>query len=180
MGHFIKRLVPVADDGPKFVVSIVMRSTSTLTAGILGTSAMTASSYLVSYAKDNNFKEPEILGKLIRRLHRSMGNGASLWAGWGLHYLVGLLFAEMYTPLWQKDILQPTEKNGLVLGGISGLAAILIWKFTLEVHPDPPKLKFRKYAGHLFVAHLIFGLFATLGYKIASSCVTNMASRREM
>ena len=70
--------------------------------------------------------------------------------GWTLHYLVGLLFAEIYAPLWEKTPMQPNLKNGLILGGISGIAAILVWKFTLEMHPDPVRVNFKKYAGHLF------------------------------
>jgi len=145
-----------------------MRLRKTIPSAILATTAMTATSYTGSFLKGNNFKEPEILGVLINRLGSVSNLETGKICGWGLHYLVGLLFAELYAPLWQQTSIHPTKKNGLILGGISGLAAILIWKFTLEMHPDPPSLNFRKYAGHLLLAHIIFGLFAVIGYNLST------------
>jgi hypothetical protein len=80
-----------------------MQPGKNIAAAVLGTSAMTLSSYVVSYIKDNNFKEPEILGKLIKRLLPSLKKGPGQIAGWTLHYLVGLLYAELYAPLWEKN-----------------------------------------------------------------------------
>ena len=48
---------------------------------------------------------------------------------------------------------------------MSGIAAILIWKITLDIHPVAPAVKFSLFAVNLFFAHLIFGLFVVVGYK---------------
>lgn len=130
-----------------------------------GTTCMTAWSYLAAWIQHNRFEEPVILGQLLNRLPLPIKKKTAHRAGWCMHYLVGLLFAENYAALWQNTTARPTNRNGLILGGISGLAAILIWKFTLSIHPDPPAIDFIPFAAQLFIAHLVFGLFATIGYN---------------
>jgi hypothetical protein len=76
----------------------------------------------------------------------------------------------MYVQTWQRWQMRPGIKSGLLFGGISGIAAIVIWKLTLKKHPLPPAVNFKTYAVNLFIAHLVFGLFAGFTYKI---CVCN-------
>jgi len=143
-----------------------MKQPKVLCSAFTGTTFMTLWSYFLSWIRLNNFKEPVILGKLLYRLDLPIKKKEARAAGWGVHYLVGLLFTELYAPLWEKISFGPTKRNGLVLGGISGIAAILVWKFTLAFHPDPPSIDFLPFAGQLFIAHLVFGLFATIGYNL--------------
>ncbi|MEO5684869.1 MAG: hypothetical protein ABIQ88_19660 [Chitinophagaceae bacterium] len=132
---------------------------------IAGTTLMTFYSYIVSWTKDKNFKEPRLLGTLAQRI-TGMPERDKWTAGWHIHYLTGLLFAEIYAPFWSDDIHSCNSKTGLILGGLSGVAAILIWKFTLEMHPFPPAVNFNRFAGVLFIAHVIFGLSAGLTYSL--------------
>ena len=55
-----------------------------------------------------------------------------------------------------------------MLGGLSGILAIIIWKSTFKLHPAPPKIQTGKYYGHLLITHFIFGAFAVLGYKFGA------------
>ncbi|MBS1665216.1 MAG: hypothetical protein JST68_29490 [Bacteroidetes bacterium] len=137
----------------------------TLRSAFLATTAMTAFSYLFSYLSGNNTREPELLAKMTYRLFPLTSRPTSRIIGWTAHYTVGLLFAELYARLWERSPYKPSPKSGLVFGGLSGLAAILIWKFTLDAHPLPPAVSFTTFAVNLLFAHLIFGLFAALGYK---------------
>jgi hypothetical protein len=136
---------------------------------VTGTIAMTLYSYILSWSKNKNFKEPKLLGKMIQRLVPFLQRKNARVAGWGMHYLVGLLFAEGYAPFWSEQQQSSNIKTGLILGGLSGLAAILIWKFTLDMHPFPPPVQFLKFAGQLFIAHLVFGMFAAVGYDLSKS-----------
>ena len=138
----------------------------TLLASIIGTSAMTFYSYLVSWGTDKNFKEPKLLGQLAERFISGKSNDNKI-TGWGMHYLMGLLFAETYAPFWSLKENERNEKTGLVLGGISGIAAILLWKFTFTLHPDPPPIHFIRFAGQLFIAHLLFGLATALAFDLS-------------
>lgn len=145
-----------------------MEQTKVFKAAILGTSAMTVFSYLFSALSDNNTREPELLRKMIRRLSPGMSKPFSRAGGWAAHYAVGLLFAELYAQIWERTFVRPTGKSGLVFGGLSGIAAILIWKFTLDAHPLTPAVDFKKFALNLFLAHLVFGIFAAVGYRRSS------------
>ena|ERR1700761_2513151 len=85
--------------------------------------------------------------------------------GWLWHYAVGLLFALVYVELWRKGKLKPDWKTSLWLGGISGVVAVAIWKTTFKLHPLPPSLSFNKYYLQLVPAHVVFAVFAGIGYR---------------
>ena len=132
---------------------------------LLATSAMTLFSYLYSIITNDNTREPELLAKLLRRLTPGKSRMNSRYTGWVVHYSVGLLFAELYDRIWQKQPRHLNVRNGLIFGGLTGISAILIWKFTLDIHPYPPAINFGRFALNLFLAHLVFGLFNALAYQ---------------
>lgn len=147
----------------------IRRQVAVIAGAVIGTSIMTAYSWLMSTVKNNNFKEPVLLGQMAHRLTPWVKRKKSRWVGWGMHYLVGLLFAESYAPFFSDIPGKINLVKGLVFGGLSGIAAILIWKFSLDSHPLPPHVNFIHFAGQLFVAHLIFGFFAAAGFDICKS-----------
>ena len=140
-----------------------------ISAGLTGTTLMTSFSYLVAQSQKENFREPELLAILLRRLIPELNKKYSKIAGWNIHYAVGIAFAMIYAALWEKSKLKASVKSGLLFGGLSGLLAIVVWNATFRLHPAPPNVEFKRYYGHLFVAHLVFGAFASIGYKIAKS-----------
>jgi len=92
-----------------------------------------------------------------------------LITGWAAHYLVGLLFALIYLELWTQGKVKPTLGQTLLLGGVSGILAVAIWKTVFKLHPLPPSLSFNKYYLQLIPAHVVFALFAALGYRLLNS-----------
>ena len=64
-----------------------MQTGKIITSAIIGTTAMTLFSYLISTSENKNYREPEILGKLIRRLPIDASKESSEIAGWCAHYL---------------------------------------------------------------------------------------------
>src|SRR3954470_24281879 len=101
---------------------------------------MTVFSYMLSFISGTNLKEPYILARLYGRLLPWQTPGKKLLTGWVIHYTVGLLFTELYVA-FRKNFSDVNEKKaGLVFGGLAGLAAILIWKFTLSIHPLSPAI----------------------------------------
>lgn len=156
-----------------------MKSKEVLISGITGTTFMTLFSYLVSIAKDENFSEPERLGQLIHNLDPGLNKKEKLLAGWTAHYLVGLMFAAIYVQLWEKKKLKPSLKNNLIIGGISGIMAVGVWKLTFKAHPLPPLLSFNKYYLQLVPAHIVFAIFSGLGYIALKKQVQKNESRTQ-
>lgn len=143
-----------------------MKTKEILAGGITGTTFMTLFSYLISLADGENFSEPERLRQLAGRLIPKLDKQQSQALGWLGHYGVGLLFALVYVELWRRGKLKPDLKTNLWLGGLSGLLAVVVWKATFKMHPLPPSLSFNKYYLQLVPAHLVFAVFAGIGYQI--------------
>lgn len=137
----------------------------TAISGITGTSFMTLFSYLVSLAEKENFSEPEHLGTLIHRLLPGTKKLNHV-QGWMTHYAVGILFATVYIELWQQGKVKPGLKEALILGGISGALAVMVWKLTFKMHPAPPWIRYTKYYIQLVPAHMVFAIFTTLTYRL--------------
>jgi hypothetical protein len=139
-----------------------MNITKKLYSSATATSAMTLFSYLFSLLSGTNLREPHILAQLTGRLMPWRGKNKNILTGWLIHYAVGLLFSELYLKFWEKSSIHDKQKAGLIYGGLAGLAAILIWKFTLSVHPFPPAIHFGLFAFNLFLGHLVFGMVSAL------------------
>lgn len=134
-------------------------------ATIVGTSAMTLFSYLISEKKEENFREPLVLADLISRLFPSMRKSDAALEGWGLHYFAGLMFCYGYHKYWKNNKVKPGVLSGSLLGAVSGGVGILVWKAVFKLHPNPPSKNLKKYFGHLMLAHVVFGAFAGMAYK---------------
>lgn len=123
---------------------------------------MTLFSYIVSEAKGKNFKEPVLLAALEKDALPEAAKEFALSAGWSTHYSIGIMWALLYEYLWQNTNIKPTVKSGLILGGLSGLTGILIWGFAFKIHPNPPRIDYRKFYGHLLLAHFIYSISVTI------------------
>jgi hypothetical protein len=142
-----------------------MNASKTLVATLTGTSAMTAFSYATSANQHQQFREPEILASCLRRLIPGLSKNTAHINGWLLHYFAGLLFCTGYNKIWKAR--KPTLLYGASLGFISGIIGAGVWNMVLSLHPNPPRIPQTKYLPHLLPAHLVFGIFAAMGYNTA-------------
>ncbi|RYZ47398.1 MAG: hypothetical protein EOP49_21450 [Sphingobacteriales bacterium] len=151
---------------------------------------MTASSALMSLLPKEEFREPDQLIKLIGRIAPWLSGPGKVVAGWGAHYAMGMLFAAVYVELWRQGKIERSLKNGLVLGLVSGLLGMLIWKATFRVHPLPPNNRKADFYLQRIPAHVVFAVFATIGadllrkYKddgkrMPSGCITHQQNLTE-
>lgn len=144
-----------------------MNKKAIMIAGIAGTSVMTTFSYLLSSAKDKNFKEPLLLGLLLQRLSPSLQNRPpSRIAGWSLHYITGIAFAAVYIYLLEKLKQKPSFLSAVIYSAVCAVIAVLIWKFCFRAHPNPPRIHYRQYYRQLMVAHFFFGISMYSGYSL--------------
>jgi hypothetical protein len=144
----------------------IMQTAKTITAALVGTTFMTLFSYWISSKKRKQFREPELLDGLLQRLPVHVPATAAQVSGWLIHYGVGFSFCAIYDAIWKHMAARPSVTNGMMLGGISGLVGILGWHAVLSFHPNPPAVEIKKYYGHLMLAHVIFGVFSVIGYRL--------------
>lgn len=142
-----------------------MKAKEILLPGITATSFMTLFSYIAGEIEDKNFSEPDLLSKLYNRIDLDTNKETSKVIGWSGHYLIGIMFAFIYAEIWKTMKIRPGIKHGLTVGTISGVAAIGAWTTFFTLHPAPPGIHFKKYYAQLWVAHIIFGVVASLAYK---------------
>jgi Na+/H+ antiporter NhaA len=137
-----------------------------LLCGIAGTTVMTANSALMSNIFGENYREPEHLATMIKRLVPGLSKQANQIAGWGAHCAMGIVFAAVYLELWETKKIRHSIRNGLILGAVSGVLGFLIWKGTFKLHPLPPALNYDHYYLQRISAHIVFAITATLAYRL--------------
>jgi hypothetical protein len=145
-----------------------------LSAALVGTTAMTLTSYAVSTKKNKQFREPELLAMMLKRIAPTIKEESALRGGWLMHYGVGVLFSIIYDHLWSTEKVKPTITNGAVLGVLNGAIGAAVWKGTFKLHPNPPKNDRPNFYTHLIVAHAIFGATVELGYRLANQIQKNL------
>jgi len=134
-----------------------MKTKEIILAGITGTTAFTLFSYMVSKSTGKNFKEPELIGKMIDHPAVKVEDQVAQFAGWITHYIIGISFAAAYKKIIDSTNMKPTLTNGMITGAFSGLPATLGWHTSLSIHPVPPRKKSFDYYAQLFFGHIIFG-----------------------
>jgi hypothetical protein len=130
---------------------------NTVLSAIAATSAMTWFSYFISKKKNENFKEPKLLGDLVQRSLGTKSSGSQS-LGWALHYLIGTGFTAIYKILLRYRSKKPSLKNGFQYGALAGGIGVLAWKVLFKNHNNPPKTNRKEFYTQLIFAHLIFGL----------------------
>ena len=147
-----------------------------LSSGIIGTSAMTIFSYLVSELMKDNFREPEIQTYLFKNILPTAKQYAPYLA-WSLHYFIGFAFVFIYVRLWDYNKLKPNIESALFLGAVTGIVGIIGWYFTLKIHPNLPIINPKNFFIVLFLAHIIFGIFALIGYVLTKKLTDNVVRK---
>jgi hypothetical protein len=139
-----------------------MKNGNIFLATAAGTASMTLFSYLVSREKNKNFREPRLLGKMVYRAVPAIKRPDAEVAGWILHWGTGLLFTKGYKVLLDHTKLESNLPKGILLGVAAGAVAVIIWKSTFSLHPDPPEIDFKGFYKHLMWAHIVFTIGALL------------------
>lgn len=143
----------------------VMPMRRALYPGTVGTTLMTVFSYLVTVSKNRNFKEPVLLAELIRRMLTKRNISMFVPLGWGMHYIMGYLLTLAFQKVWSARDIKPSAKDVMCSGLISGTGGVLIWKGLFKLHPYPPSISFKRFYGHLLLAHIVFSLGVVLAHR---------------
>lgn len=134
-----------------------MKITELVLAGIAGTTAFTLFSYAVAEVTGKKYKEPRLLGHMLDKTVDELDHKEAQVAGWATHYLTGLVFVAGYKMIINQTGIKPNVVNGMMIGGLSGFPAALLWDASLRLHPAPPRKPSWDYYAQLLVGHVIFG-----------------------
>lgn len=136
-------------------------------AGITGTTFMTLYSYWKSKQEKQQYLEPVMINKLIDKSENLPGlkDEDKHPAGWGLHYLAGIFFVASYWFISNKALRKPTATKIFLIGSLSGVVGIAVWKLLFVQHDNPPQNYRYGYYRQLLIAHIIFSAFALASYK---------------
>jgi hypothetical protein len=135
-----------------------MKAGKGIFSGIAGTALMTLFSYLVSDARQKNFREPVLLGGFVEPLLPADKKALRLPAGFMAHFSVGIAWALVFEWMFQHGKLKPGVKTAFALGGVSGVTGVLIWKAAFNMSDHPPRTDYKAFYSHLLIAHLVFCL----------------------
>ncbi|GGB64170.1 hypothetical protein GCM10007424_00010 [Flavobacterium suaedae] len=137
-------------------------------AGVAGTVFMSLYSYLKSKKEKQIYVEAELLNRLIDKSENfpKIKNKKVNPYGWIIHTGAGILFVSAYhlaikNKLLDKDLLS----SMLAFGSVSGAVGIITWELTFLQHKNPPYNNRSGYYSQLFIAHIIFSVFATTTYN---------------
>jgi len=133
-----------------------MKNKNLVVAAVAGTAAMTLFSYFLSGKKDKDFREPALLGKLVKRILPSSEKKISEVSGWMMHASVGFLFAWLYRRLPEIRKMNPDLPDDVFVGVANGVLGAIMWKLVFSLHPNPPEIDFKRFYKHLILAHMIF------------------------
>jgi hypothetical protein len=136
-------------------------------AGMAGTSAMTAFSYLLSALQHKNFKEPRLLAFLYSQWKTSAGRGTARKAGWKYHYSMGISWAYLYAYLIRKRYMKPDRKSSVAIGALSGVLAVACWKSMFAMSSRRPPTDEKKFYLQLVPGHIIFALITIAALRRA-------------
>jgi hypothetical protein len=128
--------------------------------GIMGTSAMTVFSHFLSEMTHENLREPDLLGMLCKQSKLPGAGSIGRIAGWHLHYGVGVVWAALYALLLKRGLIDGRTKSSIVVGAVTGVAAVAAWEWMLRSSRRPPAVNKVKFYGQLIPAHIVFALIA--------------------
>jgi hypothetical protein len=131
-----------------------MKTLSTISAAVVGTTAMTLFSFLFSKKKNYSDQTSEVKKEKSRL------------GGWQAHYVAGMLYASAYDKVWENTLLKPSILSGALLGAASGMVGVAGWSQMLNISDPIPAGNEKKYYRHLVAAHIVFGIGAAIGYKL--------------
>ena len=122
---------------------------------------MTAFSYLMSWIRSSQFKEPELLDILISRATSiPLNPGKRRILGWLIHYSIGCFFVFCFHLIWYNSEFQVSILTGAALGFLFGIIGISGWRIFFYLNADPPRIRFQKFYLQLLFAHVLFGITA--------------------
>ncbi|AEL28041.1 hypothetical protein [Cyclobacterium marinum] len=131
----------------------------TVLSGIVATVVMTIIMYMYTTLFKHFTKVIHLLGCMISGDHNLHSpSKRTIILGTLAHFSVGIIFSMSYYLLWNWGIFEINFFDSVIIGALSGIVAILVWKSYLQLHQYQPRISQNHYFFALFIAHIIFGI----------------------
>jgi putative exporter of polyketide antibiotics len=131
-----------------------------MVAGIAATTLMTVFVLVIRLITGKQINVIRILGTMLTASTTTDGECPKkvgiLAAGIIAHYAVGLFFSIVYIWLWTHRIIKTDWVTTTVLGFLTGLLAITVWRLYFSIHAHPPRVPLRLFLVCIFGAHVVF------------------------
>ncbi|OAQ39746.1 hypothetical protein A5893_09195 [Pedobacter psychrophilus] len=129
---------------------------------ILATLAMTIFSILMTNVYKKEFREPNLIGKIVEHHIKDSPKWLSITSGYIIHFVVGFIFTSIQLYLYL--LIAPVWYNAILLGIINGIVGCIIWYFTIMIYSDVLFVKVGSFLYQLMFAHIIFSIVIMLMY----------------
>lgn len=137
-----------------------------LTSGIFATVCMTGISYILSRIYTKNFREPELLQKVLFGTNSDPSAKLHVITSWLVHLAIGCLLAVSINFIWINEILRLTMANSIIVGIGVGVFAVLCWLIFLFLRKIFHIIESRFYYVQLVLVHIIFTIIVTGFYRL--------------
>jgi hypothetical protein len=131
-----------------------------IVAGIAATTLMTAFVLAFRIITGERINVVRILGTMLTSSTTPAGRCSekpgTRVAGIIAHYSVGIFFSFVYLWLWQNEIIKTDLITTTLLGFITGLIGITVWRLYFLFHSHPPAVPLKLYLTCILFAHVIF------------------------
>jgi len=128
--------------------------------GITGTTIMTAFMLILRMVTRRQLNVITILGTMLTGSTTADGKCVTtprvLITGTIAHYFVGIFFSFVYLWLWNNHIVGDDWWTTTILGFVTGLVGIAVWRTYFYIHRHPPQVPLRIYLAAILLAHVIF------------------------
>ena len=137
-----------------------MNIVGSIIAGLVATAVMTLLMYT---APRMGMPKMDIIGMLGSMF--SSDKGTARIIGLVVHFMMGVVFAIVYTYLWSAGLGSASLLWGLIFGLAHGIVAIVTMPMMVRMHPRPPAMEGgpKTMIGQL-MGHAVFGLAVAITY----------------
>jgi hypothetical protein len=129
-------------------------------AGLAATTAMTMFVLLLHLLTGQQLNVIRILGTMLTSSTTTEGGcskkAGSQVAGTIAHYAVGLFFSFAYIWMWRHQLIKTDWFTTAILGFVTGMFGIIVWKSYFRIHSNPPFVPMRLYLACILFAHVIY------------------------
>lgn len=130
--------------------------------GVVAVIAMTVFSALYNYFTKDEFREPNLLTQIFKKLFQRTSDRRLFVFGWIAHFLIGYLFLGLYEVAWWWLATPRTLDIAILFGLASGFLGIVGWELMFKVVSFKKEFSYGHYYFHLVLAHIVFSMVAVL------------------